>query len=76
VANTAIGHSFGQLSALCIAGSIMLKNPFRFVTGGSQLMGDDWGPESGSMFSVECSVGKLVDARDGEASGLLDTIDV
>ncbi|CZT49204.1 related to polyketide synthase [Rhynchosporium secalis] len=49
-----IGHSFGQLSALCIAGSISLKDAMRLISGRARLIRDSWGSERGVMISVEC----------------------
>jgi malonyl CoA-acyl carrier protein transacylase/SAM-dependent methyltransferase/acyl carrier protein len=52
--DTLIGHSFGQLSALCVADSISLKDAIRLVSGRARLIRDNWGPERGVMISVEC----------------------
>ena len=52
--DTLIGHSFGQLSALCVADSISLEDALRLVSGRARLMQDGWGPDRGVMLSVEC----------------------
>lgn len=52
--DTVVGHSFGQLTALCIAGSIGLEDTFRLVAGRARLVRDSWGPECGSMMALEC----------------------
>ena len=57
--DTVIGHSFGQLSALCIAGSISLEDTFRLVIGRSHLLRETWGPERGVMLSVDCDRDEL-----------------
>ena len=57
--DTVIGHSFGQLSALCIAGSISLEDTFRLVIGRSRLLREIWGPERGVMLSVDCDRDEL-----------------
>ena len=57
--DTVIGHSFGQLSALCIAGSISLEDTFRLVAGRSHLLRESWGPERGLMLSVDCDLHEL-----------------
>ena len=54
-----IGHSFGQISALCIAGSLSLEDAFRFASGRARLIRDDWGPENGLMLSVACDHAQL-----------------
>ncbi|KAJ9667475.1 hypothetical protein H2201_002344 [Coniosporium apollinis] len=50
-----IGHSFGQLTALCVSGSLSLEDGLRLVTGRAALMKELWGPVRGSMISVEAS---------------------
>ncbi|KAE8137485.1 hypothetical protein BDV38DRAFT_283033 [Aspergillus pseudotamarii] len=54
-----IGHSFGQLTALCVADSISLEDAFRLVAGRARLIRDKWGPERGAMLSLECDLGDL-----------------
>ncbi|KAL2847828.1 hypothetical protein BJY01DRAFT_246595 [Aspergillus pseudoustus] len=48
-----IGHSFGQLTAMCVAGVIALKDALRLVSGRAQLIQAQWGDEKGAMVSVE-----------------------
>ncbi|KAL6153118.1 hypothetical protein ACJBU6_08284 [Exserohilum turcicum] len=52
--DTMIGHSFGQLTALCLSGSISLEDTFRLVAGRARLVRDNWSSERGSMLAVEC----------------------
>lgn len=84
VVDTLIGHSFGELAALCIAGSLSLLDTFRLVAGRARLIQSDWGAEKGSMLSVECpkseiesvlsSVNMTADSQGelGEQTGLVD----
>ena len=44
-----IGHSFGQLTALCIAGTLSLLDTLKLVAGRASIMLRHWGPEPGSM---------------------------
>lgn len=53
--DTLLGHSFGQLTALCVAGSISLEDTFRLVAGRARLVRDAWGPDRGAMLAVECT---------------------
>ncbi|KAI3390979.1 hypothetical protein diail_8293 [Diaporthe ilicicola] len=53
--DTLLGHSFGQLTALCVAGSISLEDTFRLVAGRARLVRDAWGPDHGAMLAVECT---------------------
>ena len=48
-----VGHSFGQLTALCISGSLNLSDAIELVSGRARLMQQCWGPERGSMISLE-----------------------
>lgn len=54
-----LGHSFGQLTALCVAGSISLEDTFRLVAGRARLVRDAWGPDHGAMLAVECTRAEL-----------------
>ncbi|KAL4735137.1 hypothetical protein BDV11DRAFT_174131 [Aspergillus similis] len=51
-----IGHSFGQLTALTVSGVLSLKDGLDLTTGRAKLMRDAWGPEPGSMISVQADV--------------------
>lgn len=48
-----IGHSFGELTALCISGVLSLKDALTLVARRAQLVRDAWGDEKGSMMAVE-----------------------
>ncbi|KAF2993117.1 t1pks [Neopestalotiopsis sp. 37M] len=48
-----VGHSFGELTAMCIAGAVSLEDMLRFVTGRARLIAERWGAEKGSMLAVE-----------------------
>jgi acyl transferase domain-containing protein len=48
-----IGHSFGQLTALCVAGVLSLQDTLRLISGRASLIKNGWGAEPGSMLLVE-----------------------
>ncbi|KIA75970.1 hypothetical protein HK57_00226 [Aspergillus ustus] len=48
-----IGHSFGQLTAMCVAGVLTLRHALRLVSGRAQLIQAQWGDEKGAMLSVK-----------------------
>jgi acyl transferase domain-containing protein/acyl carrier protein/SAM-dependent methyltransferase len=48
-----IGHSFGQLTALCVAGVLSLRDGLRFVSTSARYIRDQWGNDSGSMLAIE-----------------------
>lgn len=49
----AVGHSFGELTALCVSGGLSLKDAITMVAGRAQLIQNTWGAEKGSMIAVE-----------------------
>ena len=48
-----VGHSFGELVALCVCGAYSLKEALRLVAGRAQLIQHHWGNDCGSMLAVE-----------------------
>ncbi|KAI0134030.1 hypothetical protein BJ170DRAFT_678944 [Xylariales sp. AK1849] len=48
-----IGHSFGQLTALCVAGSISLFEAMRLLSERARLVEEHLGPQNGVMLAVE-----------------------
>lgn len=48
-----VGHSFGELSALCVAGAVSLGDMLKFVVGRARLIRDAWSSEKGSMLAIE-----------------------
>lgn len=55
-----VGHSFGELTALCISDVLGLEDALRMVHGRSKIIQDSWGPEKGSMIAIE---GDLADVE-------------
>lgn len=51
-----VGHSFGQLTALCVSGTLRLEDALRLVTGRAALIQENWGPERGAMVSVDADI--------------------
>ncbi|KAK8075465.1 Type I Polyketide synthases (Type I PKS) [Apiospora hydei] len=51
-----VGHSFGELTALCVSGVLSLEDALRMVYGRSKLIRDMWGPEKGAMIAVEAEL--------------------
>ncbi|KAK2760705.1 Type I Iterative PKS [Arachnomyces sp. PD_36] len=47
------GHSFGQLTAMCISGVLSLDDGLRLVTERARLIREHWGNDSGSMIAIE-----------------------
>ncbi|RYP54696.1 hypothetical protein DL769_010301 [Monosporascus sp. CRB-8-3] len=51
-----VGHSFGELTALCVAGVYSLKDAIKLVSGRARLIRDSWGTDKGSMLAVEADL--------------------
>ncbi|GAQ08086.1 hypothetical protein ALT_5407 [Aspergillus lentulus] len=51
-----VGHSFGELTALCVAGVYSLKDALKLVSGRARLIQDRWGAEKGAMLAVEADL--------------------
>lgn len=56
-----LGHSFGELTALCVSGILSLEDALRMVHGRSVIIREAWGPDKGSMMAIEADP-KEVDA--------------
>ncbi|MCJ1402385.1 hypothetical protein MMC11_005605 [Xylographa trunciseda] len=48
-----VGHSFGEITALCVSGVLSLADTVKLVAGRARLVRDSWGPDSGAMLAVE-----------------------
>ncbi|PCH03970.1 Male sterility, NAD-binding [Penicillium occitanis (nom. inval.)] len=48
-----VGHSFGELTALCISGALGLEITIKMVIGRAKIIREDWGSEKGAMMAVE-----------------------
>ncbi|KAJ6014708.1 hypothetical protein N7540_009299 [Penicillium herquei] len=47
-----VGHSFGEITALCIAGVFSLEDTVKLVAARSKLVRDSWGADSGAMIAI------------------------
>lgn len=48
-----VGHSFGELTALCVSGILSIEDALRMIKGRAELIQRSWGEEKGSMMAVE-----------------------
>lgn len=48
-----VGHSFGQLTALCVSGVLSLADALKVICGRASIMTKHWGPEPGSMLFLQ-----------------------
>lgn len=59
-----LGHSFGQLTALCVSGVLSLPDTLRLVAGRASLIQKYWGAEPGSLISVQADRQTVLDILD------------
>lgn len=48
-----VGHSFGELTSLCVAGALSLDDTVRMIAARSQVIRDEWGADKGAMVAVD-----------------------
>ncbi|RCI09437.1 hypothetical protein L249_3717 [Ophiocordyceps polyrhachis-furcata BCC 54312] len=54
-----VGHSLGQLTALCVSGVLSLRDGLRLISGRASLIRDRWGSERGCMLRVDADAATL-----------------
>ncbi|KAL4893536.1 putative polyketide synthase [Aspergillus ambiguus] len=48
-----VGHSFGEITALCVAGVLGLEDTVKLIAGRANLVQSAWGPDPGAMMAIE-----------------------
>ncbi|KAF7181793.1 hypothetical protein CNMCM7691_001090 [Aspergillus felis] len=48
-----VGHSFGEITALCVAGVLSLEDTVKLIAGRAKLVQSAWGPDPGAMMAIE-----------------------
>ncbi|KAI4871010.1 hypothetical protein F4820DRAFT_985 [Hypoxylon rubiginosum] len=56
-----VGHSFGELTALCVAGVLSVVDAVKLVAGRAKLVRDAWGTDSGAMMAIEADEALIQD---------------
>ena len=54
-----VGHSFGELTSLCVVGTLSLENTIKMITTRARLVRDVWGSDRGAMMAVEADHEKV-----------------
>ena len=62
-----MGHSFGELTAMCVSGRLSLHDAVKLVAGRARLVRDLWGSDTGVMLALEAD-GKTVQQLLSEAN--------
>ncbi|KAL4745839.1 hypothetical protein BDW72DRAFT_210967 [Aspergillus terricola var. indicus] len=63
-----VGHSFGEITALCVSGTLSLDETVRLVAARARLVRDSWGADQGAMMALDGDEG-LVRQLLSEANG-------
>ena len=51
-----VGHSFGELTGLCIAGVLGLEDTLRLIVGRASIIRDEYGSDKGAMVAIEAKL--------------------
>lgn len=68
-----IGHSFGQLTGLCVGGGLTLLDGLRLISGRATMIQSLWGSERGVMLSVEGTEDEVQNLLNHSARHTADT---
>ena len=68
-----VGHSFGELTALCVAGVLSLTDALKMISGRAKIIQESWGAEKGSMLAADADI-KDVEMLLEEAASLCKDI--
>ncbi|KAK4555343.1 hypothetical protein LTR86_007640 [Recurvomyces mirabilis] len=56
-----IGHSFGELTAMCISGMVSLREALRIIAARARLVKQSWGVDKGAMIAIEAELSSVHD---------------
>lgn len=51
-----VGHSFGEITALCVSGVLSLKDAMKIIIRRAKIIQTNWGTEKGSMLACEADI--------------------
>uniref|UniRef100_A0A0B7KIC6 Uncharacterized protein n=1 Tax=Bionectria ochroleuca TaxID=29856 RepID=A0A0B7KIC6_BIOOC len=69
---TLVGHSFGELTALCVSGILNLEDALKIIYGRAKIIRDSWGSEKGSMIAVEADLDVVINLLAASNASLPD----
>ncbi|KAF7889246.1 hypothetical protein EAF00_009546 [Botryotinia globosa] len=59
--DTVVGHSFGELTAMTVAGVLSLQDGIKLIATRASLMQTKWGPERGTMLAIHANKERVQD---------------
>lgn len=54
-----VGHSFGELTALCVSEVLSLPDAIKIIAGRAKVIREQWGSDKGSMMAVETDLQRV-----------------
>ncbi|KAI1443553.1 hypothetical protein F5Y02DRAFT_428527 [Annulohypoxylon stygium] len=72
IVEAVVGHSFGEITALCVAGVLTLRDAIKLVVGRAKVISNAWGRDRGAMVAVDGElelVEKLLDESNRNRKG-------
>lgn len=63
-----VGHSFGELTSLCISGVLSLEDAIKMIVGRATIIREKWGSEKGAMMAIEGDQGEVEKLLDDTVS--------
>ncbi|AEO64805.1 polyketide synthase [Thermothielavioides terrestris NRRL 8126] len=71
-----VGHSFGELTALCISGVLSLQDTARMIAARAKLVRDAWGAERGAMMAIEADLDVVQSIIESHNRDLVDDVPI
>ncbi|KAL2813220.1 hypothetical protein BDW59DRAFT_167582 [Aspergillus cavernicola] len=68
-----VGHSFGELTALCVSGGLTLQDALTMISVRAQLIEEYWGADKGVMMAVESDLAVVQQILDIANKGAANT---
>ncbi|KAK4043909.1 hypothetical protein C8A01DRAFT_12639 [Parachaetomium inaequale] len=71
-----VGHSFGELTALCISGVLSLKDAAKLIAARAKLVRDTWGSDRGAMLAIEAELDMVTSIVESHNRALVDDLPI
>ncbi|KAI0134365.1 polyketide synthase [Xylariales sp. AK1849] len=71
-----VGHSFGELTALCISGVLSLKDTAKMIAARAKLVREMWGSDKGAMLAIEADLDMVKSIVESHNLAMVDDLPV